>query len=441
MQTLIFSTIMPTINGRRLTAISSFASSRHQVRCFITNFPRKRRNRKFDSFQQQQHPRILTRQHASKKKIIPAVVESTKIPEPSKRDLRLVALNVGVPFIGFGIMDNALLIVAGDAIDASLGVALNISTMCAAALGNIVSDIAGVLCGTIIEDFCTKIGLPTPKITEAQRTLRSVRHAGQMGCAIGITIGCFIGMFPLLFINSKNNQRKKKAAHVDRIFRDAVTEAKRLIQAETITLFLLRDSRSPDNEDDGWKNLVVSGTPFEGGQYLWAKYADGNITATNSNKTSPLRLHPTHCREIRVPIGRGIMNHVIRTGNAINLIDPLKNPDFDKEFSVRGEETKSIMIVPLKNARGEIIGLLQAVNKQKTQYLDGDTDDENNDELSPPRQNIINDSRGFTNRDMQIICALASHMSVYLLNLEDEEKISLKETIHLLRRHTYRDKD
>jgi len=168
MQTAIFfSTFMPTITGRRLTVISSFASSRHHARCFITNFPRKSRNRKFDSLQQ---PRILSRQHASKQKIIPPVESSTKIPEPSKRDLRLVALNVGVPFIGFGIMDNALLIVAGDAIDASLGVALNISTMCAAALGNIVSDIAGVLCGTIIEDFCAKIGLPTPKITEAQRT-------------------------------------------------------------------------------------------------------------------------------------------------------------------------------------------------------------------------------------------------------------------------------
>jgi len=67
--------------------------------------------------------------------------------------------------------------------------------------------------GTVIESYCGKIGLPTPKITEAQRTLKSVRYAGQMGCAIGLTIGCFIGMFPLMFIDSKNSQRKKKVSY------------------------------------------------------------------------------------------------------------------------------------------------------------------------------------------------------------------------------------
>lgn len=52
-----------------------------------------------------------------------------EIPEPSRRALQLVALNTAIPFIGFGIMDNAILIIAGDAIDTSLGVLLGISTM------------------------------------------------------------------------------------------------------------------------------------------------------------------------------------------------------------------------------------------------------------------------------------------------------------------------
>lgn len=47
-------------------------------------------------------------------------------------------------------------------IDTSLGVTLGISTMCAAAIGNIVSDVAGVLLGTMVEDFCSRyLNLPT----------------------------------------------------------------------------------------------------------------------------------------------------------------------------------------------------------------------------------------------------------------------------------------
>lgn len=54
------------------------------------------------------------------------------------------------------------MILAGDMIDTSLGVALGISTMCAAAIGNIVSDVAGVMLGAVVEDFCARyLDLPT----------------------------------------------------------------------------------------------------------------------------------------------------------------------------------------------------------------------------------------------------------------------------------------
>lgn len=51
------------------------------------------------------------------------------------------------------------MILAGDMIDTSLGVTLGISTMCAAAIGNIVSDVAGVVLGTVVEDFCARCKL------------------------------------------------------------------------------------------------------------------------------------------------------------------------------------------------------------------------------------------------------------------------------------------
>lgn len=144
------------------------------------------------------------------------------VPEPTRRQLYVVAIHQAIPFVGFGIMDNAILIMAGEAIDVYLGVTLGISTMCAAAIGNIVSDLCGVIFGTVIEDALLgwsktiekitkgRVKLPPmPKLTYEQRKLRSVKWSGQMGCAVGLTIGCVIGMFPLLFFPAEDRSKEK----------------------------------------------------------------------------------------------------------------------------------------------------------------------------------------------------------------------------------------
>ena len=163
-------------------------------------------------------------------------------------------------------MDNAILILAGDAIDTSLGVILGISTMCAAAIGNIVSDVAGIMLGTLIEDFCTKyLNIPAPNLTSAQRQLRSVRFANQFGCAIGIVVGCIIGMFPLLFIDSNKIQARKREAAMESIFQDVVTEAGSLIGAQRTALFLLVN-KDPEKKKNSHP------VPTADGKYLYAKY-------------------------------------------------------------------------------------------------------------------------------------------------------------------------
>ena len=63
---------------------------------------------------------------------------------PTKRQLLLYALSVGIPFIGFGMMDNAIMILAGEYIDITLGATFGLSLLASAALGNLISDVAGV---------------------------------------------------------------------------------------------------------------------------------------------------------------------------------------------------------------------------------------------------------------------------------------------------------
>lgn len=54
----------------------------------------------------------------------------------------------------------------------TVGIAMGISTMAAAALGNTISDVAGVGLGGFIESMATKLGLPQAKLSRCVDELR-----------------------------------------------------------------------------------------------------------------------------------------------------------------------------------------------------------------------------------------------------------------------------
>ncbi|TMW68264.1 hypothetical protein Poli38472_005732 [Pythium oligandrum] len=128
----------------------------------------------------------------------------------SMQELKYVALQVGLPFIGFGFVDNAIMIIAGDYIDMTVGVSLGISSMAAAGIGNTISDIAGLGLGGVVEDFCARLGLPTPALTPQQMMLKETRIAKVVGSSIGVTIGCLLGMLPLLFLETRDDKKQEE---------------------------------------------------------------------------------------------------------------------------------------------------------------------------------------------------------------------------------------
>lgn len=357
---------------------------------------------------------------------VAAAAAANAVPEPSVQDLRLVSLTVAIPFVGFGIMDNAILIIAGDAIDTSLGVLLGISTMCAAAIGNIVSDVAGVMMGTVIEDWCALyLNLPQPNLTQAQRTLRSVRYAGQFGCGAGIVIGCIIGMFPLLFIDSNRIQVRKREKHLDSIFQDVVTEAKSLIGAQQTCLFLLVNTNEKDEKKK--KGDVKKGdsahpsssqvVPTPDGKYLYAKY--GAASEKNNNRL--------------LPLGRGIVSRAALTGQAWNIPDVSKEPDFSSEMVAditldNKSKIRNMVCVPVLDAQGRAIAVIRAVNKVGKGR--GNPDERGRRSYT---------SQSFTNDDVQILKALAGHISVSLQRVYEvdgeKEELRLKDTIRILKEY------
>ena len=68
--------------------------------------------------------------------------------------------------------------------------------------------------------------------------------------------------------------------------------------------------------------------------------------------------------EIRLPLGVGIAGHVARSGEIINLADAYADPRFNLDVDRRtGYRTGSLLCVPMKNVHGDVVGVLQTLNK------------------------------------------------------------------------------
>lgn len=82
------------------------------------------------------------------------------------------------------------------------------STMACAALGNLFSDVIGVGMAGYIETLAKSLGVKDPLLTSSQLRLSSVRMSISFGCAVGISIGCILGMFPLLLMGDMTDSHE-----------------------------------------------------------------------------------------------------------------------------------------------------------------------------------------------------------------------------------------
>jgi len=131
---------------------------------------------------------------------------------PTLPQLRAHFLVRAVPMVGFGLVDNTVMIQAGNLIDLTLGVTFGLSTLAAAACGQICSDVAGVSFGGIIEAAANKLGLPSPSFTDAQRELPQVKRLGILGGVCGVFTGCSLGLVNLMFVDTEQAREMKLAA-------------------------------------------------------------------------------------------------------------------------------------------------------------------------------------------------------------------------------------
>ncbi|WP_426754792.1 GAF and HD-GYP domain-containing protein [Myxococcus sp. Y35] len=113
-------------------------------------------------------------------------------------------------------------------------------------------------------------------------------------------------------------------------------EASKVVEADRCSLFILDRER---NE-------------------LWSKVAQGSKN------------------EIRLPVGNGIAGQVAQTGAVINIPDAYADARFNRSFDISsGYQTKTILCVPMRDAGGEVTGVIQALNKLNGASFDAEDEE------------------------------------------------------------------
>jgi HD-GYP domain-containing protein (c-di-GMP phosphodiesterase class II) len=120
---------------------------------------------------------------------------------------------------------------------------------------------------------------------------------------------------------------------LDSLLARILSEAAKVIEADRCSLFLLDRER----------------------QELWTKIAHGAE------------------EEIRLPLGNGIAGTVGKTGEVINIPDAYREQRFNRSFDeATGYRTRSILCVPMRDAAGEITGVIEGINKREGTFTSED---------------------------------------------------------------------
>ncbi len=172
----------------------------------------------------------------------PIAQDVSVVERPTNKQLWRVFWNTAVPMIGFGFTDQTVMLQAGNAIDCTLGVAFSLSTLTAAAFGQIVSDASGVVLGGTLERLAQAAGLPSANLTPAQGMLPIVSRVRWAGNFLGVIFGCCLGLINLLFIDTSRSSTLKLQAFNEESEFEFSIEASNAVRKDATALTV----RGPD---------------------------------------------------------------------------------------------------------------------------------------------------------------------------------------------------
>lgn len=80
-------------------------------------------------------------------------------------------------------------------------------------------------------------------------------------------------------------------------------------------------------------------------------------------------------KEIRFPMDKGLAGHVAQTGETVNIKNAYNDNRFNPEIDVQtGYKTSTILCMPIRNLKYEVIGVFQVINKYDGNFTEADED-------------------------------------------------------------------
>eukprot|EP01066_Platyproteum_vivax_P008956 Platyproteum_vivax@DN3890_c0_g1_i1.p1 len=313
----------------------------------------------------------------------------TGVKYPSNRQLRAHFFNAAIPMLGFGFMDNLVMIQAGEYIDTTLGVAFGLSTITAAAFGQVFSDVSGVCFGSTIEACAIKLGIPYASFSSIQRNLGIVKVVGTAGRVFGVITGCLLGMTCLLLIDVEMPQRKKRLQEFTTILNIMMASARKTLDSDIKILFIDSESNKlmPVEELAREMHRKNPSRSFLGEQLanLWRRLPSFVSTYMEPQTSQPLlpleSLDPTTI----------IPTYVVRAAKPLNVKDVQLHPQFSK--FLKNTDLRGVLCYPIFDEHeGSVIGVLELSNKHNKK-----------NELVP-----------FDQTDEKLACMLCEHLALYV---------------------------
>ena len=233
--------------------------------------------------------------------------------------------------------------------------------MAAAGLGQVVSDISGIMSGGTVDALVGKLlpNLPRSGLTSLQKDLTSARVAQTAGGCVGVTIGCLLGMSVLFFMDAEALEKQKTAAELERIFdiveQTAMNTVDRVLGAEMSIMWMI----DKKNDNTIWTRVV----------------ADGDIPTDQDIKKTDF------------------VSAVRRMQSSTNIVMKTIKSGEVQEMSLNEGRIRNMMTAPITGADGQILGAIQIVNKKQS---------EDGKEV------------GFNKQDAAILSVLCAHIASFI---------------------------
>lgn len=108
-------------------------------------------------------------------------------------------------------------------------------------------------------------------------------------------------------------------------------------------------------------------------QHTAAERASLFVIDPERNELFTLLAQGMDLKEIRLPMGKGLVGFVAESGQTVNLADAYQDPRFDSSIDkASGYVTRTLLVMPVLDRRGRIVAVLELLNKAGGRRFTGD---------------------------------------------------------------------